>query len=158
MLPMGVAPESMFGSMKSSIDSISALFFLTISLLFFFQTFMVAMREVSKRYLGMARQHDTAELNLNANKGEHFLSTLLSFAFFVNFLLIHVSLFFLFLEHLCQVTSDRDSANARVTELEERVAALEKEAAAAKKKVVAAVERAKKLRRKNKLRLSRRRM
>ena len=105
---------------------------------------MRVMQEISKKYLGMARQWDTAQLNLKSNKGGCLSSTLLSFTFFINFLLIRVVLFLLFLEHLSQVTAARYSANARVTELEKRVAALEKEAAASKKEIVAAIKRAKK--------------
>ena len=90
-LPMGVAPESMFGCMQSSIDSISALFYLTLLLLFFFKPFMKAMREVSKRYLGMARQRDTTDLNLNANKGKLLSPRFSPFTFFASFPLTRVS-------------------------------------------------------------------
>ena len=67
----------MFGCMQSSIDSISALS-IPVLTLFFLQPFMKALKVVSQRFLGMARQRDTAELNLNANKG-----TLLFTIFFI---------------------------------------------------------------------------
>ena len=41
--------------------------------------------------------------------------------------------------------AERNIANSRVTELEERIAALEKEAAAAKQEATAAIQRAKKV-------------
>ena len=46
------------------------------------------------------------------------------------------------IEHLAQVKSERNIANSRVTQLEERIATLEKEAAAAKKEAIAATQRA----------------
>ena len=88
----------------------------------------------------MTRQRDTAELNLRASKGttSPLLCTLRIF--------LHLSnLFFFFLvEHLDQVMAERNAANLRVTQLEERLAALEKEAATAKDEVVTATRRAEK--------------
>ena len=50
---------------------------------------------------------------------------------------------FLFsLDHLSQVTADRDAANLRVAQLEERLAILEREKAAAKDEAVTATRRA----------------
>ena len=92
----------------------------------------------------MARQRDTARLNLKSNKGEYLSLTPWSFSFCTNYFLIHVLLLLCLSEHLSQVTSDRDSSNARVTELENRIAALEKEADVAKKEAAAVVKRAEK--------------
>ena len=50
--------------------------------------------------------------------------------------------FIFFSGHLSQVASDRDSSNARVTELETRVATLEKELTAVKNEAVTALIRA----------------
>ena len=49
---------------------------------------------------------------------------------------------FLFLENFSQVKLERNAANSRVTELEERIATLEKETAAAKQEAAAAIQRA----------------
>jgi septal ring factor EnvC (AmiA/AmiB activator) len=52
---------------------------------------------------------------------------------------------FLFpLDHLSQVTADRDAANLRVAQLEERLAVLEREKAAAKDEAITATRRAEK--------------
>ena len=85
----------------------------------------------------MARQRDTTEVNLNATKG-----TLLFFTLQAQFFPFWHSFLSLSTEHLAQVKSDRNIANSRVTELEERIATLEKEADAAKKEAVAATQRA----------------
>ena len=94
------------------------------------------------KYLGMARQRDTAQLNLKSNKGKCLSSTHWSFTFCTNHFLIHLLLLPCPSEHLSQITSDRDSLNARVTKLKNRIATLEKEAAVAKKEAAAAVKRA----------------
>ena len=89
----------------------------------------------SKQFLGMAKRRDTAELNLRSTKGTNSSSCHV----FQNKLpwLISFSL-----DHLSQVTADRDAANLRVAQLEERLAVLEREKAAAKDEAVTATRRA----------------
>ena len=84
VLLIGVAPESMFDCVQSSIDSNSVLSNFAFCFSFQLQPFVKSMAVFSKQFLGMARQRDTAELNLQSTKGTIFPSLYIQNFFFIS--------------------------------------------------------------------------
>ena len=101
---------------------------------------MQSMKELSVRYLNMARERDTARFNFTKTKGTRFVASC-SALFRALFLTRYLDVFSV-TEQLAIVGPEREAALTRVKELEEQVANLTAESVAAKKESVAATRRA----------------
>ena len=97
------------------------------------------LQALTVKYVGVLRARDVAQLNLTSTKGK-FMNLLI---FLPVLLRTAINFYLLPLDHLSQVNSDRDTSNARVSELEAEVATLKRELAEANKEAATTVTRAK---------------